>query len=157
MKRGSTLFLKLVVSLIALVVLGVCVFVLPSLITSELTTSDFDYGPIFIGMYIPAIPFFYALFQTIKFLGYIEKNQAFSPSSVTALKKIKYCGLLISSLYALGMPYVFYVADRDDAPGLVALGFVIIFASFVIATAAAVFQQLLQNALDIKSENDLTV
>ncbi|MCA9963425.1 MAG: DUF2975 domain-containing protein [Anaerolineales bacterium] len=31
------------------------------------------------------------------------------------------------------------------------------FASIVIATAAAVFQSLLQNAIDIKSENDLTV
>jgi hypothetical protein len=34
---------------------------------------------------------------------------------------------------------------------------VIIFASIVIATAAAIFQRLLQNAVDMKSENDLTV
>lgn len=55
------------------------------------------------------------------------------------------------------MPYVFYVADRDDALGLAAIGFVFIGASFVIGTAAAVFQSLMQNAVDIKSENDLTV
>ena len=60
-------------------------------------------------------------------------------------------------MYAAGMPYVFYVADQDDAPGVVAIGLVIIGASFVIATAAAVFQKLVQNAVDIKSENDLTV
>jgi hypothetical protein len=34
---------------------------------------------------------------------------------------------------------------------------VAIVSSVVIATAAGVFQKLLQNAVDIKSENDLTV
>jgi hypothetical protein len=37
------------------------------------------------------------------------------------------------------------------------LGIFTTFASIVIATTAAVFQRLLQNAVDIKSENDLTV
>jgi len=37
------------------------------------------------------------------------------------------------------------------------LGIIISFAVSVIATAAAVFQKLFQNAVDIKSENDLTV
>jgi len=45
----------------------------------------------------------------------------------------------------------------DDPADPTALGFVVIFAAAVIATAAAVFQKLLQNAVDIKSENDLTV
>ena len=37
------------------------------------------------------------------------------------------------------------------------VGLVIIFASMVIAVFAAVLQRLLQEAIDIKSENDLTV
>jgi hypothetical protein len=37
------------------------------------------------------------------------------------------------------------------------LGIIATFASIVIATAAAVFERVLQNAVDIKSENDLTV
>ncbi|MCB0127953.1 MAG: DUF2975 domain-containing protein, partial [Caldilineaceae bacterium] len=41
--------------------------------------------------------------------------------------------------------------------GVIGLGIFTTFASIVIATAAAVFQRLLQNAVDIKSENDLTV
>lgn len=156
MKHGSTNFLRLVILLIGLVVLVTCIFVLPRWISSELA-GDFDYGPIFLGMYIPAIPFFVALYQALKLLDYIDRNKAFSPKSVKALRNIKYCGVVISSLYTLGMPYVFYVADRDDAPGVALIGFVIIGASAAIATAAAVFQKLLQNASDIKSENDLTV
>jgi hypothetical protein len=108
-------------------------------------------------MLIPAIPFFIALYQAFKLLGYIENGKVFSNISVKALKNIKYCGFAISLLYVIGMPYVFYVVQKDDNTGVIAIGCVVIFASVVIATAAAVFEKLLQNAVDIKSENDLTV
>jgi hypothetical protein len=93
----------------------------------------------------------------MKLLNHIDRNQAFSESSIASFRTIKYCALVISGLFAGGMPYIFYVADKDDAPGVVAMALVIIFASFVIATFAAVLQKLIQNAVDIKSENDLTV
>lgn len=156
MNRGSTIFLRFVIFLIALGVLSLCLVVFPLFIRAELR-GDFDYGAIFLGMYVPAIPFFIALYQALKLLSYIDRNKAFSPLSVKALKNIKYCGVAISGLYTLGLPYIFYVADKDDAPGVVAIAFVIIFASFVIAVFAAVLQSLLQNAIDIKKENDLTV
>lgn len=156
MTKGSTLVLKGAVLGLGLLVLSVCILGLPRLIASELT-GDFDYGWIFIGMYVTAVPFFYALYQALKLLTYIERNMAFSKSSVDAFSKIKYSAALVGALYAAGMPYIFYVADRDDAPGVVAVGFVIIFASFILATAAGVLQSLVQNAVSIKLENDLTV
>jgi hypothetical protein len=154
MKLDSTLFLKFIVVLIGIIVLALCIFLLPAGIRTDQTGL---YRPILLGMYLPAIPFFIALYQALKLLSYIDKNKVFSKSSVKTLRFIKYCAIIISGLYTAGMPYIFYVADKDDAPGVAAIGFVIIFASFVIATAAAVFQRLLQNAVDIKSENDLTV
>ncbi len=154
MKQGSTLFLKSVISFIGLVVLGLCVFLLSAMISSQ---EAGDYLPVLLGMYIAAVPFFFALFQTWKLLVYIDKSEAFSDSSVRALKKIKYCAIAISAVYVASMPFIVHVADKDDAPGATALGFVIIFASIVIATFAAVLQKLLQDAIDIKSENDLTV
>ena len=156
MKRGSTMFLRGAILIIGAIVRGLCMFALPPAIGSEMA-GDFDYGPIFLGLYFPAVPFFFALYQALELLNYIDNNNAFSTLSVGALKNIKYSAFTIGALFAAGMPYIFYVADRDDAPGVAALGFVIIGASFVIATAAAVFQRLLQSAIDIKSENDLTV
>jgi hypothetical protein len=153
-QSGSTVFLKFVVCLIGLVVLALCIFVLPVGISTDKTG---EYRNILLGLYIPAIPFFFALYQAILLLNYIEKNKAFTELSIKALKNIKNCAITISILFALGMPYIFYVADKDDAPGVVAIGLIIIFASFVIATASALFQSLFQNAVDIKSENDLTV
>ncbi len=154
MKQGSTLFLKFVVSLIGLAALALCVFLTQATISSG---EEGDFLPILVGMYITAIPFFFALYQTVKLLVYIDKSEAFSELSVKALKNIKYCAIAISALYAAGMPYIVYTADKDDAPGATVLGFVIILASIAIATFAAVLQKLLQDILDIKSENDLTV
>jgi len=100
---------------------------------------------------------FFALYQALKILSYIDKNKAFSESSVKALKYIKYCAVTISIIYAGLIPLLFPIADADDAPGLIGFPIIIIFASIVIAVFAAVLQKLLQEAIDIKSENDLTV
>lgn len=154
MKFSSTLFLKLAIVLIGAAALVLVVYFLPLGINSDLTGY---YRPLLYGMYAPAVPFFIALHQALKLLGLIDQNQVFSKISVSILKKIKYCALVIAAMYTAGLPYIYYVADKDDAPGVAALGFVIIFASFVITVSAGVFQSLLQNAVDLKSENDLTV
>lgn len=156
MKKSSTWFLRAVIYLIGLAVLAVCLIGLPILIKAEMT-GDFDYGWLFVGLYVPAVPFFIALYQALKLLGFIDQNTAFSELSSRALKTIKHCALIISGLFATGMPYIFKMAQLDDAPGVALIGFIIIGASFVIAVFAAVLQKLVQNAVEIKSENDLTV
>jgi hypothetical protein len=153
-KNGSTLFLRLVVLSFAAFILGLCLFALPVGIASDKTGM---YRWILAGLYVPAIPFFYAIYQTMKLLGYIDRNTAFSDASVAVLKKVKFCGGVIAGLFIAGMPYVYYAADKDDAPGVVAVALVIIGASMAVAVFAAVLQRLLQNAIDIKAENDLTV
>lgn len=154
MKQSSTLFLRTVVLLLGLIVLGLCLFVLPAGIGAE---DAGGYRPILLGMYLPAIPFFIALFYAMKLLDYIDKAQAFSYQAVVALRRIKYNAIVISGLYAIGMPYIFWVAERDDAPGVVLIALVFTFGPLVIAVGAAVLQKLLQDALNMKSENELTV
>jgi MFS superfamily sulfate permease-like transporter len=150
MKRGTTLFLKIAVILIGIPVLALCIFWLPSF-------ANYLHYPVLIGMYAAAIPFFFALYQALKLLSYIDKNKAFSELSVKALKNIKYCAITIGVLYAGLIPLLIPIADADDAPGLVGIPVIIIFASSTIAVFAAVLQKLLKEAIDIKSENDLTV
>lgn len=154
MAKGSTLFLKGVIVLMGLFVLFLCVYGIPRVI-GQFSLGGYD--PILIGLYLPAVPFFAALYQAFNLLGLIEHNLTFTADSVKTLKYIKFCGTAISGLFLAGMPYIFYVADKDDAPGVVAIGLVIIFSSFVIAVFAAVLQRMVQNAVDIKKENDLTV
>ena len=49
------------------------------------------------------------------------------------------------------------MGNSHDRAGGVFMGVLITFGSIVIATAAAMFERILQDAVDIKSENDLTV
>jgi len=107
-------------------------------------------------MYGAAVPFYFALYQTFHLLRYIEENTAFSDLSVKALKNIKYCAVTISGFYIVGMPLFSFIAKKVDPP-VGFIGLIIIFASFVIAVFAAILQRLLQEAINIKSENDLTV
>lgn len=153
MKRGSTNVLRGAVILIGLIVALLCIGIAFLIADGKQNY----YTPIWLGLYVGAVPLYIALYQTIKLLGYIDKNTVFSELSVCALKNVKYCALTISGLFLAGSPYIFHVADKDDAPGVLAIALVIIGASFVIATSAAVLQRLLQNVIDIKSENDLTV
>lgn len=137
-----------------------CIFLVPKIgnFAAELYPDiAFIKYLVFINLYATAIPFYYALYQAFKLLSYIDKNNAFSELSVSALKNIKYCAMTISVLYVLGMPLFYLIAERDDAPGFIIIGMIMILASMVIAVFAAVLQRLLQDAIDIKSENDLTV
>ncbi|MNZ95933.1 hypothetical protein D3C78_1151070 [compost metagenome] len=113
--------------------------------------------PVLIGVYVTVIAYFVALYQALRLLSYIDKNKAFSELSIKALKNIIYCAIIISILYAAGMPLIYEMAQEADAPGLIVLGLVMTCAPIVIAVFAAVLQKLLKNAIEIKSENDLTV
>jgi len=160
MNQVSTRFLKLAVIFIGIPVLALCIFLVPKIgnFAGELY-PDLAYmkSLVLIDMYAAAIPFYFTLFQAFKLLSYIDKNQAFSELSVKALKNIKYCAITISTLYLLGMPLYYLMAKRVDPPSIIPIVLVIIFASMVIAVFAAVLQRLLQEAINIKSENDLTI
>ena len=160
MKQGTTLFLKIAVIFMGIPVLALCIFLVPEIANyaAELY-PDIAYMKylVLIDLYATTIPFYFALYQAYKLLSYIDKNNAFSELSVRALKNIKYCAITISILYVAGMPLFYLVGEVDDAPGSIFIGMVMIFASMVIAVFAAVLEKLLKNAIDIKSENDLTV
>ncbi|KKZ93416.1 hypothetical protein B4147_2652 [Bacillus wiedmannii] len=160
MKQGSTLFLKTAIILIGIPVFALCIFLIPNIgnYAADLY-PDIAYIKylVLINLYATVIPFYFALYQAFKLVSYIDKGNAFSKLSVRALKKIKQCAITISVLYVVGMPLFYLVAERDDAPGIIIIGMILIFASIVIAVFAAVLQRLLKDAINIKSENDLTV
>ena len=108
MKRGSTLFLRLAVILMGLPVLAVSIYGIYYLINNP---ANPDYAhilyPIVIGMFLSVIPYFIALFQALKLLNYIDRNEAFSNLSVKALQKIKYCAISISIIYIFVLPFIY--------------------------------------------------
>jgi hypothetical protein len=155
MKR-ETLFLRIVVFLIGIPIIALCVMLTRVGMGVQPDRAYLIY-PVLAIVFATVIPFFAALYQTLKLLGYIDKNKAFSDLSIKAIKFIKYCAITITILYVIGMIPLYIWAEVDDAPGIILFGLISGFASFVIAAFAAVLQKLLKNAIDIKNDNDLTI
>lgn len=161
MKRSSTIFLQIVIVLIGIGVLALMLWE-PHVEGRNAHATTFEIyfkDPFLAYVYTASIAFFVALYQALKLLGYIRANQVFSPRAVKALRTIKYCALTLIA-FILGAEAFFFLVQRgkeDDIAGGVMMGLFMMFISAVAATAAAVFEKLLQSAVEMKSENDLTV
>lgn len=158
MKRSSTIFLQVVIVLLGIGALALLLGE-PHLEGVNAHSSFFEVylDPFIALVYVGSIPFFVALYQAVKVLGYAGKNNVFSQPAVNALRTIKYCALAIIGFVVLEEIVIMLTHGSDDAAGGVFMGVLITFGSVVIATAAAMFERILQAAVDIKSENDLTV
>jgi hypothetical protein len=159
-KKGSTLFLKISIFVIAFLVLGIC-FIAYAVIFGDARDEGHPttllQNPLLISVYATVIPFLVALYQAFKILMYIDKKKAFSELSIKALKIIKVCACVISGIYFLSLPMFMEIAQSEDAPGVMIIGLCAVGAPLVIAVLSAVLQKLVQSAMDLQSENELTV
>ena len=161
MKRSSTIFLQVVIVLIGIGALALMLWE-PHIEGRNAHATLFEIyfkDPFLALVYAGSIPFFIALYQAFKVLGYAGRNQVFSPAAVKALRTIKFCALAIIGLLVVEEIVIMLMNNGDsDNPGApIFMGVLITFPSIVVATAAAMFERILQNAVDIKSENDFTV
>ena len=159
MKRSSTLFLQIVIVFIGIGALALLLWE-PRIEGRNVNATNFEIyfkDPFLLLVYVGSIPFFAGLYQAFKMLGYVGQNKVFSPEAVKTLQTIKYCALTIIGFVLVEEMIIMLTHGSDDATGGIFMGVLITFGSVVIATAAAMFERILQNAVDIKSENDLTV
>jgi len=159
MKRSSTIFLQAAIALIGIAALAIMIrFPLTEGRAVNLDLFSIYADPFIIYGYLASIAFFAALYQAFKLLGHIRHNKVFSLDSVKALRNMKYCAIVLGILIAMAALYIrIFHAKDDDPAGFIAMAIVTVFISIVVATAAAVFEKTLQSAVDMKSENDLTV
>lgn len=159
MTKFSVVFLQLVILLIGLITITFLIWA--PLIEGRATNLNLFRiytDPFILLAYTGSITFFIALYQAFKLLSYIGQNKVFSFSAVQTLKIIKYCAIILGGFIFFSGLYIRIFHNKEDDPaGFVAICIVTTFSSFVVATAAAIFEKLLQNAVDIKTENDLTV
>lgn len=159
MKRVPTLFLQAVIVLIGIVALAILIrFPLVEGRATNLDLISIYADPLILYGYATSIAFFIALYKAFKLLGYIGQNKVFSSDSVKTLKSIKCCAIVLGVSIVMAGLYIRIAHDEEDDPaGFIAICIVTTFASIVVATAAAIFERLLQNAVDLKSESDLTI
>ena len=159
MNRGSAAFLQVVIALVGTGALALLVWEphIEGRNAHATLVEIYFKDPFLACAYIASIPIFVALYQAVKVVGYAGRNEIFSPAAVKALRAIKFCAISVIGFAAGFEIYIFVVNNSDDRAGGVVIGMLIMFVAVVIATAAAMFERILQNAVDMKSENDLTV
>ncbi len=158
MKRSSTVFLQFVIVLIGMAA-GAFLLWEPHIEGRNAHATPFEIyfkDPFLAYAYLASMAFFVALYQAFKVLGYAGQNQVFSPAAVKAMRTIKFCALAMIGFVVVGEIF-FILPKSDDPPAGIFLGLLVTFGSIVIAAAAAMFERLLQNAVELKSEHDLTV
>jgi hypothetical protein len=159
MKKTSIYFLQAVIILVACLAL----FLLIRMPLTEGRAVNLDLfhiysDPFILYGYVASIPFFIALYKGFKLLGYIGQGSLFSLSSVEALKSIKLCAIVFSIfILGAGVFIKLFHSKEDDPAGFIALCILITFLSAIVATTANVFEKNLRKAIDMKSENDLTI
>ncbi len=164
MTKGKTTFARAVVYVFGAAALAVCFILLPELAREEGVGKPFNpyltYG-FFTTAYILATPFFIALYQIHKLLGYIDKNKTFSQQSIRALQNVKWCAILFSIMVMVAtISWISILRSMDpteDMPPFFMLGFILMSISIIIAVFVAVLQKLVADAIEMKSENDLIV
>lgn len=112
-------------------------------------------SPVYWWMIITTIPFYLALYQTNALLNLIRQKEAFTSRSTKLLGSIARCGFIIAVSYALlgAILVIFQVFHVGVA---LAMGFLIL-TSLTISFFAKLLKTLLEEALRIKNENDLTI
>ena len=159
MKRGSTIFLQVVIVLIGNAALGLLLWEPQTEgVNAHATNFEIYFKDPFLALvYAGSIPFFIALHHAFKLLGYAREDTVFSQPASDALRTIKYCAIGIIGFVAVEEIFIMLNHGNDDAAGGVFIGVLITFGSIVVASAAAMFQRILQKAVDLKAEHDLTV
>jgi hypothetical protein len=166
MKRSAAVFLQVVIVLIGIGVLAAMLW-LPTVEGRNAHATLFQVyfnDPFLACVYAGSIPFFVGLYQAFKLSGYVGEGKVFSPAAVKALRTMKYCALITAAAIVAVDTYLMIaarlhpqLADKDGPEGPIMLGMIATFASILVAAAAARFERVLQNAVDTKSENDVTV
>lgn len=159
MKRIPTAFLQGVVVLIAAIALAFLIW-FPRVEgrAANLDLASIYLDPFILYGYLASLAFFFVLYKVFRLLGYMGQNKVFSLPAVRALRQIKLAAIVLGLAIVAGGVYIATSHHPDDDPaGFLGMCIITTFACAVVATAAAVFQRMLQNALDIKSENDLTI
>src|SRR3981081_2777679 len=157
MKRSST-FLQVVIVLIGIGALALMLWE-PHVEGRNAHATPFEIyfkDPFLAYAYLASIPFFVALYQAFKVLRYVGQNKVFSQAAVNALRTIKFCAIAIIGFVVVSVIFLLRGDPEDRPPGVV-MRVVLTLGSIVIAKEAGVFERVLQNAVDMKSENDLTV
>lgn len=99
--------------------------------------------PFLAYVYIASIPFFIALYQALKALGYVGKEEKPLLPTLKAVRTIKHCAIALIGFVVGGEMFILF-SESDDRAGGVFMGILIALGSIVVATAAVMVERKLK-------------
>jgi len=154
-KRGSAIFLKVIIFLVGIAVLTLCIYWIPSLTIRDIKAhpgGDYSLYPLLVCAYGICITFSFALFHVYKLLTFIERNNALSESSLKSLKVIKKCAftaIFFIVLMIISLKVISSISG-DDSAGPISVSLMSILATSIIIAVVDVLQKPLKGFLDEK-------
>lgn len=161
MKLNLTTISKTAVYFIGLSIFTICAILLPELAREEAVGKP-DHPsalPFLIAAWVLSIPIFIALHQALKLIMFIDQNKVFSDQTVKTIQNIKISSIVFILMVILADSIIITIGRNtgEDIPPFITLGFIIVFVTSVITTFTAVLQRLLEDAIVLKTENELTI
>lgn len=159
MKRIPVLLLQAFIILLGMAVLA---FLLRFPVTEgraqHLDLFSIYTDPFILYGYVASIPFFMALYQLFKLLGFIRLHQIFSSGSVAALKNTRYCAIAFSVLVLAAVVYISLFHNKDDDPvGFLAMGVFTSFLSVLVAVATFRIEKRIRQKMHGKIETGFSL
>lgn len=93
----------------------------------------------------------------VKLVQQLSSKERFTVKNLTIANRIRFCLLLITILTLGIFPKIYQLADINDAPGLLFIGMVVFLIPLFVTLLANVLIELLEQAIDLKNDYDLTV
>ena len=154
-KRGSAIFLKVIIFLVGIAVFTLCIYWMPVLTIKDIKAhpgGDYSLYPLLVCAYGICITFSFTLYQVYKLLTYIERNNAFSELSLKSLKVIKKCAftaIFFIVLMIISLKVISKITG-DDPACPISISLMGILVTSIITAIVDVLQKPLKNFLDKK-------
>lgn len=142
MKRASLAFLQGIVVLIGIAAVAFLLWE-PHVEGRNIGATLFEIyftDPFLAYAYIASIPFFVALYQTFRVLGYAGKDISFSGAALRALRVIQYCGMIMIGFVVVGEMFLLS-QHTDDRPPAIMMGVLITLISIAMIGVARMFER----------------
>ncbi|EMF0067844.1 DUF2975 domain-containing protein [Enterococcus hirae] len=156
--KSKLFFIQLIVSVFCFVPL-----LLGTLLTIQLSTnptnpfSNWQTTLFILVLYLILLVTLLLNFFLLRLVKTFPPKETFTKKSLKLSSKIRSCLLCITILAFGILPKFYQIADMSDSPGILLIGFVLLFIPFFIYILSSILIDLLKQAIYLKNDYDLTV
>ena len=156
--KSKLFFIQLIVSVFCFVPL-----LLGTLLTIQLSTnptnpfSNWQTTLFILVLYLILLVTLLLNFFLLRLVKTFPSKETFTKKSLKLISKIRSCLLCITILAFGILPKFYQIADMSDSPGILLIAFVLLFIPFFIYILSSILIDLLNQAIYLKNDYDLTV